>query len=114
MCSIILQLGYEPIAPRPGRTIFGKPALILPNILQYGKSALSCFWATVIVFLFMVLLVNYIRKVDGLVGCYRGLAPKIFGNILGSLGSERVAAKLGFGQAHVDPTQSQLIIPDDV
>lgn len=61
----------------------------------------------------VVLVVNYIRKVDGLAGCYRGLAPKIFGNILGSIGSERIAIKLGFGQVHVDTTERSALIPDD-
>lgn len=31
------QIGYEPIAPRPGKTIFGNPTMVLPNIFQYGK-----------------------------------------------------------------------------
>lgn len=33
----LIQLGYEPIAPRPGRSLFGSPVLILPNVFQYGK-----------------------------------------------------------------------------
>lgn len=60
----LLQIGFEPIAPRATTTVFGKPALALPNIFQY---------------------VSHIKSVDGLVGCYRGLAPKLVGNILGIL-----------------------------
>lgn len=31
------KIGYEPIPPQPTHTFFGKPALKLPNIFQYGK-----------------------------------------------------------------------------
>lgn len=34
--KVLIQLGYEPIAPRPGRTFFGKHVLVLPNIFKYG------------------------------------------------------------------------------
>lgn len=34
--KVLIQLGYEPIAPRPGRTFFGKQVLVLPNIFKYG------------------------------------------------------------------------------
>lgn len=40
--------------------------------------------------------VKYIKKVDGLAGCYRGLAPKVIGSIVSSVGSEKIAIKLGF------------------
>lgn len=40
--------------------------------------------------------VKYIKQVDGLVGCYRGLGPKVFGTIISSIGSEKIAIKLGF------------------
>lgn len=32
----LMQLGYEPIAPRPGKSFLGKPVMELPNIFQYG------------------------------------------------------------------------------
>jgi len=31
-----IQLGYEPIAPMPGKSLLGKPIMKLPNIFQYG------------------------------------------------------------------------------
>lgn len=40
--------------------------------------------------------VKYIKQVDGLIGCYRGLAPKLLGTIAASIGSEKIAIKLGF------------------
>lgn len=32
-----IQIGFEPIAPVPGRTLFGNPTMILPNVFQYGE-----------------------------------------------------------------------------
>lgn len=54
--KILIQIGHEPLPPRPTVTIFGRPALALPNIFQY---------------------VRYIKSVDGFLGCYRGLVPKL-------------------------------------
>lgn len=34
--KVLIQLGYEPIAPVPGRSILGKSIMVLPNIFQYG------------------------------------------------------------------------------
>lgn len=31
------QLGYEPMKPRMGKTLFGQPALLYPNVFQYGE-----------------------------------------------------------------------------
>jgi mitochondrial carrier len=39
--------------------------------------------------------VSYIKSCDGLVGCYRGLAPKLVGNIVSTHFSEKIADKLG-------------------
>lgn len=38
---LIIQIGYEPIPPKPTVTIFGKPALKLPNAFTYGKSSFN-------------------------------------------------------------------------
>lgn len=42
-----------------------------------------------------MLTVKHIKRVDGLSGCYRGLTPKIIGAIIGSIGSAKIASKLG-------------------
>jgi mitochondrial carrier len=39
--------------------------------------------------------VLHIKSVDGLTGCYRGLAPKLIGNIFSTHLSEQIADKLG-------------------
>ncbi|XP_070516808.1 mitochondrial carrier homolog 2 isoform X2 [Cardiocondyla obscurior] len=54
--KVLIQIGYEPIPPKPTVTLFGKPALKLPNAFTYIK---------------------HIKKLDGLTGCYRGLVPKV-------------------------------------
>lgn len=41
--KVLIQIGYEPISPKNTRTLFGKPALALPNIFQYGESLTSRF-----------------------------------------------------------------------
>lgn len=69
----LIQLGYEPIAPRPGRTLFGARAMILPNMFQYAA---------------------YIKSVDGFTGCFRGLCPRLLGNILSSYYGEKLSMLL--------------------
>ncbi|EZA60416.1 Mitochondrial carrier-like protein [Ooceraea biroi] len=54
--KVLIQVGYEPIPPKPTVTLFGKPALKLPNAFTYIK---------------------YIKRIDGFTGCYRGLVPKL-------------------------------------
>lgn len=34
----LIQIGYEPIGARPGKSMLGRPVMLLPNIFQYGKS----------------------------------------------------------------------------
>uniref|UniRef100_A0A182J251 Mitochondrial carrier n=1 Tax=Anopheles atroparvus TaxID=41427 RepID=A0A182J251_ANOAO len=70
----LIQLGYEPIAPRPGRTLFGAKRLMLPNIFQYAY---------------------HIGTVDGFTGCFRGLSAKLLGNILSSYYGEKLANSTG-------------------
>lgn len=36
--KVLIQLGYEPISPIPGKSILGRPILALPNIFQYGMN----------------------------------------------------------------------------
>ncbi|KAH8301945.1 hypothetical protein KR044_001243 [Drosophila immigrans] len=72
----LIQIGYEPIGARPGKSMLGRPVMLLPNIFQYA---------------------GHIRKIDGFYGCYRGLAPKLAGSVLSMVVSERVADKLGLG-----------------
>ncbi|CAD7081906.1 unnamed protein product [Hermetia illucens] len=89
--KVLIQLGYEPIPPRPGKTLFGSPTLILPNIFQYA---------------------GHIKKMDGFIGCYRGLAPKLVGSIVGSICSERIADKLGLAVVIDEDTKDDADLSD--
>lgn len=40
------------------------------------------------------ILVKHIKSVDGLVGCYRGLTPKLIGTVVSVIGSKKVADSL--------------------
>ena len=62
------------MAPIPGRTLFGQPVMILPNIFKYA---------------------SYIKRADGFSGCFVGLGPKLLGNFLSSHYSEKLADKFG-------------------
>lgn len=72
--KVLMQIGFEPIAARPGRTLLGRPTLVLPNVFQYAA---------------------YIKHVDGFYGCFRGLSAKILGNVLSAHFSEKLADDLG-------------------
>nr|CAI5820149.1 unnamed protein product [Callosobruchus analis] len=88
--KILIQIGYEPIPPRPAKTLFGKPALKLPNIFEYVK---------------------HIKSVDGLAGCYNGLTPKITGNMLSAIATYRLTEYLnppcGDEEFDEEPTDEQ-------
>ncbi|XKL59566.1 hypothetical protein PGB90_000582 [Kerria lacca] len=57
--KVLIQIGHEPLAPYPTKTLFKKPALGLPNVIEYVK---------------------YIKQVDGIRGCYRGLFSRLVCN----------------------------------
>eukprot|EP00112_Aurelia_sp_Birch-Aquarium-sp1_P013120 Seg2775.1 transcript_id=Seg2775.1/GoldUCD/mRNA.D3Y31 product="Mitochondrial carrier 2" protein_id=Seg2775.1/GoldUCD/D3Y31 len=61
--KVLIQVGYEPLPPRKGKTFFGKDVLHLPGFLDYAK---------------------HIKNVDGWSGLYRGLAPRILHNFVNS------------------------------
>lgn len=67
--KVLIQIGYEPIPPKPCTTFFGKPALKLPNVLDYIK---------------------HIKKVDGFTGLYRGLVPKLCGNLVCAVATDKI------------------------
>ncbi|XP_059480913.1 mitochondrial carrier homolog 2-like isoform X2 [Neocloeon triangulifer] len=56
LAKFLIQIGHEPIVPYHTKTLFGRPTLALPNVFQY---------------------LRHIKQIDGLAGCYRGLALKL-------------------------------------
>ncbi|XP_023237640.1 mitochondrial carrier homolog 2-like [Centruroides sculpturatus] len=61
LVKLLIQIGHEPIPPKPTRTFLGKPALALPGAFQYMK---------------------HIKKTDGFFGLYRGLSAKLCSNFI--------------------------------
>lgn len=57
--------------------------------------------------------VKHIKSVDGLSGCYRGLTPKLIGSVAAVIGSEKVAAKFGFSEAHEDDDKDEVELTDE-
>ena len=61
--KVLIQVGHEPMSATETTTIFGKKVWRLPNFFQY---------------------IGHIRSVDGWLGLYRGLGPRIAQNIVNS------------------------------
>jgi len=68
--KLLIQIGYEPIAPRPKKTMFGRPALQLPSVFAY---------------------MGHIRRRDGYLALYRGWAPKMATLGLSAVVSQKMA-----------------------
>lgn len=58
-------------------------------------------------------LVGYIKRTDGLCGCFVGIGPKLAGMIIGSFGSERIAKRLGYGEI-VDTRQTETLTDSEL
>ncbi|XP_064487907.1 mitochondrial carrier homolog 2-like [Ornithodoros turicata] len=71
--KVLIQLGHEPLPPRPTRRFFGKPALALPGAWEY---------------------IRYIKKVDGFTGLYRGLSARLCANFVSGAVYSEVNRKL--------------------
>lgn len=77
--KVLIQIGHEPIQPKETTTLFGKPALALPNIFQY---------------------VRYIKSVDGFTGCYRGLVPKLCAYSVSAVVADKVSDSFIFTEIY--------------
>ncbi|KAL5285217.1 MTCH2.2 family protein [Megaselia abdita] len=77
----LIQLGYEPIPAKRGKSLLGKEVQILPNVFSYA---------------------GHIRNTDGFFGMYRGLTPKLAGTLISMVFSEKIAE--GFGFSEYTPT----------
>jgi len=87
--KVLIQIGHEPFQPFPTRTLLGKPVYGLPNVFRY---------------------IQYIKSVDGVSGCFRGLGPKLCGTVLGN--SAALWAKQFFVTPHgLDPDED--IVSDE-
>ncbi|KAK0096258.1 hypothetical protein PV326_005972 [Microctonus aethiopoides] len=91
--KVLIQIGYEPISPKNTRTLFGKPALALPNIFQY---------------------VRYIKSVDGFTGCYRGLVPKLCAYTVSTVTNEKISESFLFTEIFPDMRRNKDEDVDDL
>ncbi|XP_041350883.1 mitochondrial carrier homolog 2-like [Gigantopelta aegis] len=62
--KVLIQVGYEPLPPKPSVSLFGKETYVYPNIFQYIK---------------------HIKSVDGFWGLYSGVFPRIASQIIGNV-----------------------------
>ncbi|KAI8426433.1 hypothetical protein MSG28_005270, partial [Choristoneura fumiferana] len=88
--KVLIQLGYEPLAPRRSTTLFGRPAMILPNVFQYIK---------------------FIKASDGFFGCYRGLSARVLGLIASSQLTSKVIHAVGIDLPEINDPPN--IVTDD-
>lgn len=88
--KVLIQLGFEPLPPRRSTTLFGQPAMILPNVFQYIK---------------------YIKASDGFLGCYRGLSAKVLGLIASSQLTSKVVRGCGLDLPEINDPPN--IVNDD-
>jgi len=61
--KVLVQVGHEPLLAQEGRTLLGKRVMKLPNFIQYAA---------------------HIKNIDGWLGLYRGLGPRITHHIVSS------------------------------
>lgn len=64
MVKVLIQVGYEPVAPDPYKTFFGKQMYKLPGLFTYG---------------------SIIYQTDGVRGLFRGVSPRITSAFIGSV-----------------------------
>ncbi|XP_014888610.1 mitochondrial carrier homolog 1 [Poecilia latipinna] len=62
--KLLIQVGHEPLPPAAGTTMFGRPVLYLPGFFSYAQ---------------------YILKVDGKLGLFRGLSPRIVSSTISTV-----------------------------
>lgn len=88
--KVLIQIGYEPLAPRRSTTLFGRPAMILPNVFQY---------------------IRHIKQQDGFLGCYKGLSARVLGLIASSQLTTKVVYAVGIDLPEIEDPPN--IINDD-
>ncbi|XP_036172653.1 mitochondrial carrier homolog 1 isoform X4 [Myotis myotis] len=62
--KLLIQVGHEPMPPTVGTNVLGRKVLYLPSFFTYAK---------------------YIVQVDGKIGLFRGLSPRLMSNALSTV-----------------------------
>ncbi|ETE64473.1 Mitochondrial carrier-like 1 [Ophiophagus hannah] len=67
--KLLVQVGHEPLPPTVGRNLLGRKVLYLPGFFTYAR---------------------HIVEVDGKMGLFRGLSPRIISSVLSTINREQV------------------------
>uniref|UniRef100_A0A671UB89 Mitochondrial carrier homolog 2 n=1 Tax=Sparus aurata TaxID=8175 RepID=A0A671UB89_SPAAU len=67
--KVLIQVGHEPLPPILGRNLFGRQVYQLPGLFAYAK---------------------HIIKIDGKVGLFKGLGPRLCAGTIGTIVHSRV------------------------
>uniref|UniRef100_A0A665U9I4 Mitochondrial carrier homolog 2 n=1 Tax=Echeneis naucrates TaxID=173247 RepID=A0A665U9I4_ECHNA len=68
--KVLIQVGHEPLPPTLGRNLFGRQVYQLPGMFAYAK---------------------HIIKVDGKIGLFKGLGPRLCAGTIGTVVHSKVA-----------------------
>uniref|UniRef100_A0A0A9YYS4 Mitochondrial carrier 2 n=1 Tax=Lygus hesperus TaxID=30085 RepID=A0A0A9YYS4_LYGHE len=90
--KFLIQIGHEPLAPYPTKTIFGRPTMGLPNVFKYVK---------------------YIKTMDGFSGCFRGVVPKLMGRTIGSAAATTAVSYLELDKKDGESEDEQKELSED-
>jgi len=71
--KVLIQIGFEPMAPTPSTTMFGKPALALPGVFKY---------------------IGYMKRQVGFLGLYQGLPSRLCGRFTSNYVFGKVSASI--------------------
>uniref|UniRef100_A0A7N8WP66 Mitochondrial carrier homolog 2 n=1 Tax=Mastacembelus armatus TaxID=205130 RepID=A0A7N8WP66_9TELE len=70
--KVLIQVGHEPLPPTLGRNLFGRQVYQLPGLFAYAK---------------------HIIKIDGKVGLFKGLGPRLWASTIGTVVHSKVVQK---------------------
>uniref|UniRef100_A0AAY4ES02 Mitochondrial carrier 1 n=1 Tax=Denticeps clupeoides TaxID=299321 RepID=A0AAY4ES02_9TELE len=77
--KLLIQVGHEPLPPTVGTTLFGRKVLYLPGFFSYAQ---------------------HIVKVDGKLGLFRGLSPRIVSSAISTIVRSKVKQAIPVEEAH--------------
>ncbi|XP_013991080.1 mitochondrial carrier homolog 1 isoform X1 [Salmo salar] len=76
--KLLIQIGHEPLTPTVGTTMFGRKVLYLPGFFSYAQ---------------------HIVRVDGKMGLFRGLSPRIMSSAISTMVRSKVKQAIPAEQA---------------
>ena len=91
MTKVMIQVGYEPVAPTPYNTVFGKQMFKLPGLFTYA---------------------SIIYHKDGVTGLFRGVTPRILAAVLSSAVNTSIQQKFHSDEPKSDDQVEQTSQPE--